>query len=327
MSEAIKNRYEFLYIFDVQDGNPNGDPDSGNLPRVDPETMEGLVTDVCLKRKIRNYVQILKQKPDGSFEKGFDIFVKEGAILNEEINESHEDEKNPYLKEIKDKVAACKKWLSEKYWDIRAFGGVLNTGKGAGNITGPVQMSFARSIERIFRAEYSMTVVAGRENHEQTGLGPRKSNVPYGLYIAKGFVSAHLAQKTIFTDKDLDLLWEALEKMFDQDRAAARGEMAARKLIVFKHVAKPNVEEKEKNAMLGNAPAHKLFEMVKVYRVGEGGELLDPDNKEQAKEIDKLPPARKFIDYKVLFNGEKEERKPMDKFEKILDGVEMQVRI
>jgi len=256
MSEPIKNRYEFMLLFDVKDGNPNGDPDAGNLPRLDPETGHGLVTDVCLKRKVRNYVQLKQDnKPQRK------IFIKEKAILNNLIDEAHEQEFVKSQEKDVDKTDAARNWMCENYYDVRTFGAVMSTGKNAGQVRGPVQFGFARSIDRIFTGEHTITrmaVATAAEAEKQKGdnrtMG-RKFTVPYGLYRVHGFISAPLAQQTGFSEDDLSLFWDALQNMFDHDRSAARGEMAARKLIVFKHESK-----------LGNAPAHKLFELVKVEK-------------------------------------------------------------
>lgn len=256
MSE-LKNRIDFVYIFDVQDGNPNGDPDAGNLPRVDAETGMGLVTDVCLKRKVRNYVQIAKNCEDG-----YDIFIKEKAVLNKSIDAAYEDES---VKKAKDKTAAARDIMCKRFYDIRTFGAVMSTGKNAGQVRGPIQLTFARSIDPIAAMEHSITrmaVATEKEAEKQSGdnrtMG-RKATVPYGLYLCHGFVSANLAKQTGFTQEDLDLFWQALKNMFDVDRSAARGLMSAQKLIVFQH-----------DSALGNAPANKLFELVKVEKVSEG---------------------------------------------------------
>jgi CRISPR-associated protein Csd2 len=271
---AIRNRYDFVYLFDVADGNPNGDPDAGNLPRVDPETGQGLVTDVCLKRKIRNYVLAARDnKPP------FEMFVLEKAVLNRQIERGAEavgvkikDEK----KHSAAKSEAARVWLCRNFFDIRAFGAVLSTGDfNAGQVLGPVQMTFARSADRIVPAEHSITrmaVTTEKEAAAQEGenrtLG-RKTTVPYGLYKSFGFVNVPPAAKTGFGEDDLKLIWEALLRMFDLDRSAARGLMAARALIVFKH-----------ESALGNAPAAELFERVTVRR-------RDP------------APARRYSDYEV----------------------------
>lgn len=248
MSNLINNRYDFVLFFDVKDGNPNGDPDAGNLPRVDPETGHGLVTDVCIKRKVRNYVQLAK-----GTEKGYDIFVKEKAILNNLIDEAHEQEEVK-SKEKGDKTEAARQYMCSKYFDVRTFGAVMSTGKNAGQVRGPVQFTFARSINQIVPLEHSITRVAKTtEERAETGgseMG-RKFTVPYGLYQCHGFISPSFAAQTGFNMDDLNLLWDALINMFEHDRSAARGQMATRKLIVFKH-----------DSSMGNAPAHKLFDMV-----------------------------------------------------------------
>lgn len=274
MSELIKNRYDFALLFDVTDGNPNGDPDAGNLPRVDAETGLGLVTDVCLKRKVRNFIQIIK----GS-EKPYDIFVKEKAILNHLIDESHEQEEVKNKEKTGDKTDAARKWMCSKYFDIRTFGAVLSTGKNAGQVRGPVQLTFGRSIDPVVALEHSITrmaVATEAEAEKQGGdnrtMG-RKFTVPYGLYFSKGFVSPYLAAQTGFNEDDLSLFWEALINMFDQDHSAARGMMSTRKLIVFKH-----------STALGNAPAYKLFDSIKVEKK------------------DKTKPARSYEDYSVTID-------------------------
>lgn len=271
MADKLSHRYDFVYLFDVEDGNPNGDPDAGNLPRIDPETNHGLVTDVALKRKIRNYVEL----KHGS-SKGKRIYVREKAVLTEvraeayaSIDENGSDQ---------EKILAARIWMCANFYDVRTFGAVMSaTGNNAGQVRGPVQLTFARSIEPVLPLEVTITRMAvetPKEAASQKGdnrtMG-RKHIVPYGLYRGEGFVSAKLAQQTGFTDEDLTLLWEALTNMFDHDHSAARGKMAARALIVFEH-------ENE----LGNAPSHRLFDRVKVRRVGEGDK-----------------PARSFRDYEV----------------------------
>ena len=256
MSE-LKNRFDFVYIFDVKDGNPNGDPDAGNLPRVDAETGMGLVTDVCLKRKVRNYVQTAKGLSDG-----YDIFIKEKAVLNTLIDKAHDDSA---VKAATDKTEAARMFMCKNYYDIRTFGAVMSTGKNAGQVRGAIQLTFARSVDAIATAEHSITrmaVATEKEAEKQGGdnrtMG-RKATVPYGLYVCHGFISANLAQQTGFSEEDLLLFWDALKNMFDIDRSAARGLMSAQKLIVFKH-----------DSVLGNAPANKLFDLVKVERVCDG---------------------------------------------------------
>lgn len=269
MSE-LNNRIDFIYIFDVQDGNPNGDPDAGNLPRVDAETGMGLVTDVCLKRKVRNYVQVAKAQTAG-----YDIFIREKAVLNTMIDAAHEEDE---VKAAKDKISAARDVMCKKYFDIRTFGAVMSTGKNAGQVRGPIQFTFARSVDPIAAAEHSITrmaVATEKEAEKQGGdnrtMG-RKATVPYGLYVCHGFISANLAKQTGFSEEDLALFWDALKNMFDVDRSAARGLMSAQKLIVFKH-----------DSVLGNAPANKLFDLVKVEKKCDGA-------------------PRKFGDYEVTID-------------------------
>jgi CRISPR-associated protein Csd2 len=246
----LEKRYDFVLLFDVKDGNPNGDPDAGNLPRMDAETGMGLVTDVCLKRKVRNYVQL----------SGQDIFIKEKGVLNTLIDEAHEQE-TVKSKEKGEKTEAARKWMCSKYYDIRTFGAVMSTGKNAGQVRGPVQLTFARSVEPIVALEHSITrmaVATEAEAEKQSGdnrtMG-RKYTVPYGLYRASGFVSAHLANQTGFSEEDLNLFWDSLLNMFEHDRSAARGMMATRGLYVFEH-----------STALGNAPAYALFDRITIER-------------------------------------------------------------
>ena len=276
MSE-LRNRFDFVYIFDVQDGNPNGDPDAGNLPRIDAETGMGLVTDVCLKRKVRNYVQMSKECKDG-----FDIFIKEKAVLNNLIDSSYDDDSVKSKEKQEEKTEAARKVMCSRYYDVRTFGAVMSTGKNAGQVRGPIQLTFARSVDPINSSEHSITrmaVTTEKEAEKQSGdnraMG-RKSTVPYGLYVCHGFVSANLAAQTGFSEDDLVLFWEALKNMFDVDRSAARGLMSAQKLIVFKH-----------DSALGNAPANQLFDLVHV---------------EKKADVD-VP--RKFGDYVVSIEKEK----------------------
>jgi len=271
MTDIINNRYDFVLLFDVKDGNPNGDPDAGNLPRVDPETSHGLVTDVCLKRKVRNFVQLSK---GGS--SGYDIFVKEKAILNKQIREGYEalginlsespkEKKDGEKRKTKgeaqgSEVEKGRAYMCKNYFDIRTFGAVMSTGANAGQVRGPVQLTFARSIDQVVPLEHALTVCAARMEEktieEQIGIQGRKFTIPYGLYNCHGFVSAPLAAQTGFTEGDLKLFWEALLNMFEHDHSAARGQMSTRKLTVFKH-----------ESAMGNAPAHKLFDLVKVSAV------------------------------------------------------------
>ena len=279
MSE-LKNRIDFVYIFDVQDGNPNGDPDAGNLPRVDAETGMGLVTDVCLKRKVRNYVQMAKAGIDGD-----DILIKSKEISGEEVFINGEI-RNAYKDlgielKVKDKakpeqVESGRKRMCEKFYDVRTFGAVLSTGANAGQVRGAIQMTLARSVDPIVSMEHALTVCAARDEDKsyesQVGIQGRKVTVPYGLYVCHGFISANLANQTGFSEEDLALFWDALKNMFDIDRSAARGLMSAQKLIVFKH-----------ESVLGNAPANKLFDLVKIEKVCDGA-------------------PRKFDDYKVTID-------------------------
>ena len=271
----LNHRIDFVYIFDVKDGNPNGDPDAGNLPRVDAETGMGLVTDVCLKRKVRNYVQVAKASS-----LSYDIFIKEKAVLNNLIDEAHETEQVKNENNAKEKTIAARNIMCQKYYDIRTFGAVMSTGKNAGQVRGPIQLTFARSIDPIVTSEHSITrmaVATEKEAEKQGGdnrtMG-RKATVPYGLYVCHGFISANLAKQTGFSEEDLNLFWDALKNMFDVDRSAARGLMSAQKLIVFKH-----------DSVLGNVPANKLFDLVKIEKTCSGV-------------------ARSFADYKVNINKE-----------------------
>ncbi|HIV53071.1 MAG TPA: type I-C CRISPR-associated protein Cas7/Csd2 [Candidatus Mediterraneibacter norwichensis] len=271
MSEAIKNRYEFVVLFDVENGNPNGDPDAGNMPRIDPESGLGLVTDVCLKRKIRNYVEMVKEDAEG-----FRIYIKEDVPLNRSdreacknlgIEETEDKKLTEALKKLKksdpDTDIKLRDFMCKNFYDIRTFGAVMTTfvkaSLNCGQVRGPVQIGFARSIDPVISQEVTITRVAittekDAEN-KSTEMG-RKSIVPYGLYRAEGFVSANLARKvTGFSEEDLDLLWEAIINMFENDHSAARGKMAVRELIVFKH-------SKE----LGDCPAYKLFDAVEIKK-------------------------------------------------------------
>jgi CRISPR-associated protein Csd2 len=250
MSE-LKNRIDFVYIFDVHDGNPNGDPDAGNLPRVDAETGMGLVTDVCLKRKVRNYVQVAKECAPG-----YDIFIKEKAVLDNLVEKVYDfSEVTKASKE--EKKAVAKKVMCGFYYDIRTFGAVIATSGKQDQVRGPIQLTFARSVDPIATSEHSITrmAVTKEADLEKERTMGRKATVPYGLYVCHGFISANLAKQTEFSEEDLTLFWESLKNMFDIDRSAARGLMSAQKLIVFRHAS-----------ALGNAPANKLFDLVKVER-------------------------------------------------------------
>ncbi len=269
------NRYDFMFFFDVTDGNPNGDPDAGNLPRVDPETGQGLVTDVCLKRKIRNYVGLThKEQPP------YEIYVKEKAVLNNQHERAYKAlDLKPVSKKLPKKEEDIKKltlWMCQNFYDIRAFGAVMTTDVNCGQVRGPIQFGMARSVDPIVSQEHALTrcAVTNIKDLEKERTMGRKFTVPYGLYCVRGYINPHLAEQTSFSDADLKLLWKSLEQMFEFDRSAARGEMAARKLIIFKH-----------ESDLGNAPAHKLFERVTVK--------LDNGSNGQYK------PPRAFNDYKI----------------------------
>lgn len=272
MAEAIKNRYDFVLIFDVQDGNPNGDPDAGALPRVDPENGQGLVTDVCLKRKVRNYVLLAKHD-----EAPYEIFVKEKAILNNLIGEAYEDlgiDLNTDPKNEADgkkrktagkgqgsEVDSARAQMCKTFFDIRTFGAVMSTGPNAGQVRGPIQFTFARSVDPVSPLEHSITrcaVATLEEAEKQSGdnrtMG-RKNTISYGLYVARGFISPNLAAQTGFDSDDLSLFWTALQSMFDVDHSAARGMMSTCKLIAFKH-----------DSALGNAPSKDLFSRITIQR-------------------------------------------------------------
>ncbi len=250
----LKNRIEFVYIFDVQDGNPNGDPDAANLPRVDAETGNGLVTDVCLKRKIRNYVDVAKKG-----EPSFDIFIQEAAVLDNRVEEIYKTDSVKKAEKAKQKDAA-KQALCDRYYDIRAFGAVIATKDKQGQVRGPIQLTFGRSVDPVVSINHAITrmAVTKESDKEKERTMGRKATVPYGLYVVHGFVNANLANQTGFNQDDLQLLWDALTNMFDNDRSASRGLMGARKLIVFEHSSK-----------LGSAPAHKLFDLVDVHKKPE----------------------------------------------------------
>lgn len=281
MSEAIKNRYEFVILFDVENGNPNGDPDAGNMPRVDPETGLGLVTDVCLKRKIRNYVETVKEDATG-----YRIYIKDGVPLNRSDAEAYaaldvtEKTVKAKKKENPDLDRNIRDWMCANFYDIRTFGAVMTTfvkaALNCGQVRGPVQMGFARSVEPVVPQEVTITRVAitteADAENKGTEMG-RKYIVPYGLYRCEGYISANLERKTTgFSEKDLELLWEAILNLFEHDHSAARGKMAVRELIIFKH-----------DSELGCAPAHKLFDTVKVTRT-------HPED---------ITPARSYQDYVV----------------------------
>jgi len=307
----LTRRHEFVLYFDVANGNPNGDPDAGNMPRVDPETGHGLVSDVCLKRKIRNYVELARAGAAG-----YRIYVTEGAILNEKHREAYlrvrsADSEVKAAKRLTpksdDEADKVRRFMCDNFFDIRAFGGVLSTGINAGQVRGPVQLAFAKSVEPVLPLEISITRMAATneqekkerlegEDDEKRGdkrtMG-RKHIIPYGLYRAHGFISAPLASHEVkgtgFSEDDLELLFEALTNMFEHDHSAARGEMATRKLIVFRHASK-----------LGNASAQDLFARVKTWRV-----YRDMRHQPGAEATHNWPPARSFEDYEITVDCER----------------------
>lgn len=258
---TIEKRYDFVFLFDVQDGNPNGDPDAGNLPRIDPQTGEGLVTDVCLKRKVRNFIQMTQN------DEHHDIFIREKIILNDLIAEVHQQDEVKDKPNGREKTESARQYMCKRYYDIRTFGAVLTTGENAGQVRGPVQLTFSRSIDPIVTLEHTITRCAPAKEVEnpnpedseedkakkERGRMGRKFTVPYGLYRCHGFISAHFAKQTGFSENDLELFWQALVNMFDHDHSAARGQMNARGLYVFEH-----------SSNLGDAPADSLFKRIQV---------------------------------------------------------------
>lgn len=270
MSEIIKNRYEFVVLFDVENGNPNGDPDAGNMPRIDAETSHGIVTDVCIKRKIRNYVEVAKKDCEE-----YKIYVKEGVPLDFNRKFAYETTgiKVPAKAEEpkeKEEFKKITKFMCDNFFDIRTFGAVMTLKYNCGQVRGPVQINFARSIEPIVPSELTITSCTYANEGESSSKMGRKHIVPYALYKTEGYVSANIAAKTGFSEDDLELLWKAIMNMFEHDHAAARGKMAVRKLVVFKH-----------DSELGNYQSHKLFELIRVTK----------------NEDDR--PARKYSDYSV----------------------------
>ena len=306
---SLNQRYDFVLVFEVQDGNPNGDPDAGNMPRLDAETGHGLVTDVALKRKVRNFVGLVKDQDERApteGEKRFEIYVREKAILNhqhqraysalnldpapeEQAQEATENiatdakKKKPAKDKRKgsaDEVAQARQWMCQNFFDVRTFGAVMSTGPNCGQVRGPVQLTFARSVEPIVALEHSITRMAVTNEKDQAEDGDnrtmgRKHTVPYGVYVAHGFVSSFLAKQTGFGEDDLELVFQALSQMFEHDRSAARGEMSTRGLYVFKH-----------DSELGNAPAHALFDRLHIKPNEEGAV------------------ARSFDAYSVAFDGQ-----------------------
>lgn len=270
----LTNRYEFVLFYDVENGNPNGDPDAGNMPRIDPETGYGIVTDVCIKRKIRNYVDILKAN-----ESGYQIYVTEGIALNNQHLRAYTETDTPLPKQAKNVPAEdllkVRQWMCDNFYDVRTFGAVMSTGVNCGQVRGPVQLNFSRSLDPIMQQEVTITRVAvTRPEDEKTTEMGRKHIVPYGLYRVEGYISPALANQegkgTGFSEEDLEVFWQALENMFELDHSASRGKMASRKLFIFKH-----------DSELGNAPSHKLFDLI-THELAE----------------DKVVP-RQFSDYKI----------------------------
>lgn len=269
MNEPIKNRYEFVLLFDVENGNPNGDPDMGNMPRIDPQTGYGIVTDVCLKRKIRDYIELVNpEKP------GYDIYVKSGVVLNDQHKKAYNFIQKPASKKPNDEdESKLIEFMCQNFFDIRAFGAVMTTEVNCGQVRGPVQLNFARSQDPIFQQEVTITrqAVANAKDADKGQTMGKKQIVPYGLYRAEGYVSANLAKKTTgFSEEDLALLWDSLVNMFEHDHSASRGKLSAKKLIVFKH-----------DSELGCCQSHILFDKIKIERLSKD-----------------LPP-RSFKDYKV----------------------------
>ncbi len=296
----LENRYDFVFFFDVSNGNPNGDPDAGNLPRMDPETGHGLVSDVSIKRKIRNFVADTHEG-----EAGHAIYVRENAILNDQHRKAYEvirpdDDKVKKAAKLSphndDEAEELRAWMCANFFDVRTFGAVMSTGINCGQVRGPLQFAFGRSVDPIMPLEISITRMAATNEKEkkqqQEGDDDQRSDnrtmgrkhiVPYGLYRIHGFVNAKLAEKTGFSQEDMDLIWSAMGNLYELDRSAARGEMAARRLIAFKH-----------DSALGNAPAHKLFERVSVQRCYDGSSELAGH-----KNTHNWPPARAFSDYRI----------------------------
>lgn len=306
MNSPITNRYEFLFLFDCENGNPNGDPDAGNAPRVDPQDMRGLVSDVAIKRRVRNYVQLARgnQMP-------YAIFIEHATNLNTKIAKAHEETEGGLSIDgkgaKKKKVEEARHWLCQNFYDVRTFGAVMSTGPNAGQVRGPVQIAFARSLDPVLPLDISITRMAVAENvkgakssedyskweaeqpEDTLRTMGRKALIPYGLYIGKGFISAHLAQDTGFSEEDLSLLWDALLNMYEHDRSASKGLMTVhRPLYVFKHEGTDtDPAQRQRQAMLGCAPAHQLFDLIEV------------------KKKEKVEAPRAFSDYTIAIHREK----------------------
>ena len=318
MSEPIKNRYEFLFFFDCENGNPNGDPDAGNAPRIDPEDMRGLVSDVALKRRVRNYVQM---RHDNVMPNA--IFIQHATNLNRPIMQAHEETEGGFQEntKTKGKVGAARAWMCENFYDVRTFGAVMSTGANAGQVRGPVQFSFARSLDPVLSLEMSITRMAksedvkgakssadyavweAKQDEDILRTMGRKALIPYGLFVMKGFVSAHLSQidertqGTGFSEDDLAMLWESLCNMYDHDHSASKGFMSARKLIVFRHDGTDsNLEQRKRQAILGCAPAHRLLDFGYNADKGEIVQIEKPD-------ADR--PPRSFTDYKITLHEDR----------------------
>lgn len=320
MNNSIKNRYDFLFLFDCENGNPNGDPDMGNSPRIDPQDMHGLISDVAIKRRIRNYVQVKCRGKEPNA-----IFIQHSSNLNVPIAVAHEKTEGGLTPNTekggagKEKVRLARDWMCANFYDVRTFGAVMSTGANAGQVRGPVQLTFARSVDPVLPMDISITrmavaegdskkckssadyqAVADAMSEDQLRTMGRKALIPYGLFIGKGFVSANLSAQTGFSDDDIKLLWEALENMYEQDRSASKGLMSVRRLYVFKHVGTATNEQREREAMLGCAPAHKLFDLVE-------------------KKIPHIEVPRAFSDYEKLLPSKE------DIIPQLPHGVEVEV--
>ncbi len=306
---SIQNRYEFLYMFDCENGNPNGDPDAGNSPRIDPEDMHGLVSDVALKRRVRNFIQekfghdINKATPNA-------IYIQHASNLNKYITKAHQEtDGKPEGGGNRNQVSSARAWMCKTFYDVRTFGAVMSTGANAGQVRGPVQFSFARSVDPILPMDVSITRMAiaekvpgaktmedyekweNEQEEDKLRTMGRKALLPYGLFVAKGFISANLAKGTEFSDDDLKNLWEALANMYDHDRSASKGMMSCRGLYVFKHVGTDtNPDQRVRQAMLGCAPAHALLDLGKVIEIQKDDAAMKKDN---------VTAARKFTHYTV----------------------------
>lgn len=316
MSNPIQNRYDFLFLFDCTLGNPNGDPDAGNAPRMDPETLHGLVSDVCLKRKIRNYIQVAKENKSP-----YSIFIAQGDVLNRTIQQAHakQADLDAYGKaDNRGKNELARKWMCQNFFDVRTFEAVMGTNqdesgnktaKNAGQVRGPVQLTFARSIDPVMVMEPAITRVAvatyeeekkREEKGTEAGTFGHKNLISYGLYACQGFVSANIADDTGFSEQDLALLWEAMVHMFEDDRSAARGLMAPRSLMAFKHTGTDSdTVQRGRQAKLGCAPAQKLIEIGRVIEVKKKPEIASPrsfDDYEVSIYRDRIPKGVELLE-------------------------------